>query len=459
VGLPRFPGLPERENFLMLRVMGRRIRKLGQMACWVSAVAWVVVRATAVPAQEPPPPLTLDAAIRMGLERNPELMAFRQQRGVAEAGVVIADTYPFNPIWEAKVREANGPQSAGVENSVSNEHKFLIDVEIRHQRQFRRQGAAAALSRTDWEILAQEVALSIRVTRAFDTVLYRYAKQQVIDKSIAENKKATADVEKWLKARLVKPVDLIVIRAELDDVTAQLQAAHSSLVTASYDLYRALGLVNEPYRLDPTWALPEQSFDPASVVKAALERRPDRQARQFAVAEADARLRLEMANRWGNPNIGPAYEYDPTRINLIGAQFTLPLPLFNTHRGEIMQREAELGRAALELRQTEIQIEQEVYAALARLEKARAWLDTYRKQVIPNLDKAYDDVKKLFEVPDSGVTVLSVIDIQRKTIKVRDAELDAIYEVRQALADLAAAVGDPGIAVTAAPPAPECEGR
>ncbi len=414
-------------------------------------LAWVVLHTRPARAQGPAPPLTLDAAIRLGLERNPELMAFRQQRGVAEGAVVIADTYPFNPVWEAKVREANGPQSAGVENSVSNEHKVLIDVEIHGQRRIRRQGAAATLSRTDWDIVFQETALAVRVTRAFDTVLYRAAKQRLVDEAIAENKRAVAQVDDWLKGKLVKPVDLIVIRTELDDTMAQLYAGQTTLTTASHELYRALGVVNETYRLDAHMALPEKPFDAEALVKTALERRADLQSRQFAVAEADAKLRLEVANRYGNPNLGPAYEYDPTRINLIGAQFTLPLPMFNTHRGEIMQRQAELARATMELRQTEVQVQQDVYAALARLDKARAWLDTYQKQVIPNLDKTLVEVRKLFQVPDSGVDLVRLIDIQRKKLKARDIELDAVLEVRQALADLAAAVGDPGIAVTAAP--------
>src|SRR5204863_1928443 len=117
----------------------------------------------------------------------------------------------------------------------------------------------------------------------------------------------------------------------------------------------------------------------------AQRRRSDLKARAAAVEEAAARLQLEKANRYGNPNLGPAYEYDPSRTNLIGAQFTLPLPVFNTHKGEIMQRETELARANSEQRQAVVQVAQEVHAAEARLESARAWADTYRDKIVPNL--------------------------------------------------------------------------
>src|SRR5262245_54784642 len=79
--------------------------------------------------EEVPDKLSLDAAIRWALQHNPEIATLRQQHGIAAASVIIAKTYPFNPLWEAKVRAAFGPESAGVTNAVSNEHKFLIDVE------------------------------------------------------------------------------------------------------------------------------------------------------------------------------------------------------------------------------------------------------------------------------------------------------------------------------------------
>ncbi len=174
----------------------------------------------------------------------------------------------------------------------------------------------------------------------------------------------------------------------------------------------------------------------------------------MAIEEATARLNLEKANRYGNPNIGPAYEYDPTRINLIGAQVTVPFPVFNTHRGEIMQREAELARTASELRQAEIQVDQEVKAAMDRMQAARASVDIFTGQILKNLRTSLNDIERLFEQPNSGADVLRVIDIRRKLLHARDTYLDALWELRQARADLAAALGDPGVVVPALQPPP-----
>src|SRR5262249_12131295 len=140
--------------------------------------------------------------------------------------------------------------------------------------------------------------------------------------------------------------------------------------------------VNEAFELDGTLDVPSSQWDAEVLMQTALERRADLHAREAAVGEAEAHLRLEAANRYGDPNIGPAYEYDPTRINLIGTQITLALPVFNTRRGEILQRQAERARTALELQQAELLVRHDVQAALARLEEARTGLAVYRNEVL-----------------------------------------------------------------------------
>jgi cobalt-zinc-cadmium efflux system outer membrane protein len=433
----------------------------------LTALAWAVFAASSGRADPPPvgpeplpEVLSREAAVQWALQYNPEIATLRQQHGIAAAAVVIAQTYPFNPIWEAKVRATNGPESAGITNRVSNEHKVLLDVEVRGQGRYRRQGARAALSRTDSEIAFQEVALAVRTARTFDTLLYRWDKVRLAEETVQLNQKAAEQVRKLVDAGRLRGADLLLIRTEVNDFLAQLSPARASLVTVQTDLRRALGAVSETFDVTGTLETAPPEIDAEQLLAEALEHRADLRAQEAAVAEADARLRLEVRNRFGNPNVGPAYEYDPTRVNLIGVQFSLPLPVFNTHKGEILQREAERARAALLLHQTEVLVAQDVHAAIARLKAASDWVETYRTKVLPELRTSQEGIEKLFAAGDPGVDVLKVIDIRRKLLKARDGYLDALWELSQARADLAAAVGDPtltfGPCPTAqpAPPAP-----
>jgi outer membrane protein TolC len=128
--------------------------------------------------------------------------------------------------------------------------------------------------------------------------------------------------------------------------------------------------------------------------------------------------------------------------------------VLNTRRGEIYQREAERARAALDLRQTEIAIQQDVSAALGRLTAARRWVETYGSLVVPQAQKNLEAMQQLFVKGDPGVDVLRVLDLRRKLLKARDGYLDALWEVSQARADVAAAVGDPTPVLTGGEPPP-----
>src|SRR5713101_1891275 len=84
-------------------------------SCWLACAGLTPIPVVAQPLEAKeelfPAKLSLNAAVRWALQNNPELAALRQQHGIAAAAVVIAETYPFNPIWEAKVGAADGAVS------------------------------------------------------------------------------------------------------------------------------------------------------------------------------------------------------------------------------------------------------------------------------------------------------------------------------------------------------------
>jgi outer membrane protein TolC len=406
------------------------------------------------PVQEQPG-LSLGEAVAWALENNPALMALRQQHGIAAAGVVVAHTYPFNPIWEDKTQANNGPVSAGITSRVATEHLLLLELELRGQGGFRRQEASANLSRTDWEIAAQEQALAVLVIRAYQNVVYQQERLRLIEQTIRLNEQLVQETQKLFNAGKVRGADLILARTEVEDARSLLGPGRTAVVTATAELRRALGIVNgPPLVLDGKLDMAAPVPDVAAGTEEAFQRRPDLFAHRAAVAQAEAAVRLEIANRFGNPTVGPAYTYDPTRINEIGAQINLPVPVFNTRRGQIQQRQAEQTRAVLELRQTEIQIRQDVEAALNRLASARAAAEVYRTSVLPSFQTALEGIEKLFVQGEPGVDVLRIIDMRRKLIRARDSYLGTLWEVSQARADLVAAIGSLGVAGLSCTPPP-----
>jgi outer membrane protein TolC len=95
-----------------------------------------------------------------------------------------------------------------------------------------------------------------------------------------------------------------------------------------------------------------------------------------------------------------------------------------------------------DLRQAEIDIRQDVQAALDRYASAKSAVEAFQSTVIPELRKALDQMRELFKQGDPGVDALRIIDVIRRLIHARDSSLDALFELHQAWADMLAASGD-----------------
>jgi cobalt-zinc-cadmium efflux system outer membrane protein len=430
---------------------------------WVAGFFGLLVLTGAATAQSPQEPparlapkpsvLTLPDAVRYALENNPGLAAARQQRGIAAARVVIADTYPFNPVLENRLQGAEGPQSGGITNNFPIEHILVWEVELRHQGRYRREGAAAALSRTDWEIAFQEQVLAVQVIRAYVTLLYRQEKQRLIEETLRYNQQLADDIEKrLLPAGKQTPADLIVAQTEVTDTLDLVAAGREALAVARHDLYRALGVVNQSVDVAGSLDVPPLSWDAPALAELAVMRRADLQARRQAMVEADANLQLVRRNRFGNPSVGPAYTYDPSGVNSFGVQLNLPLPVANTHRGEILEAQAEQAQAAYLLRQVEVNVRQDVAAALARLEATEKRADLFRTKALPDLRSALARLEKMFMEGGQGADLTRLIDVRRKLLRARDTYLDAQWSVRQARADLLGATGEPALDLATPPP-------
>jgi outer membrane protein TolC len=386
--------------------------------------------------------LSASAAVQWALRHNPQLATLRKQRGIAEAGVMIARQYPFNPIVQDFVWGDNGPTAAGVTNHVFNEHTMRLDLELFHQGRYRRATARAALTRTEWEIAAQELLTSIQVARAFNAVLYRQGKYRLLEETAKFQEQTAGYIGKLVEQNKLNSADLLLARADVTEARNLLGSSRSLLVVAENDLRRLLGLLQEDFLVDGTlekgFLAPESSV----LVQAALERRPDLHAFEFAVQEAENRLRFEIANRWGNPSLGPATEVNETSVFFVGMWLLWSPPIFNQRKGEIRQREAERARAIQAVQQSEIQIQQDVYAALARLAAAEHVVNSFRTETLPELRRTREAIDKLFDQGQPGVDLARVIDIRRRLLRTRDIYLDALWEESQAQADLAAAVAD-----------------
>jgi outer membrane protein, heavy metal efflux system len=388
------------------------------------------------------PVLPREQAVHQALQNNPMLMTVRKQQGFAEAAIIIAKTYPYNPVFTGYVTGLGGPTSANILNRVYLEDYLVLEIELRGQGKIRRSGADATHNRIEAEIAQQEMAVSIAVIRAYNAVLYRRKKLELLDEGIKVNE---LQVEKL--SLMKKETDLLLARSDLATARAQVGQARTTLAVARSELRRLLGTLDDKFDVAGDVDVPLPTIDPTTLTQLALSLRPDLRARRAAICEAQAALRLVEANRYGNPTVGPFFEYDPSSIFYIGGRLSMPVAILNTKKGEIHRAQTEVARVRSEVQQIEVQVSQDVAAALKRLADATKWATSYAVDVLPNLSTTKLTMEKMFANNDLGVSLPQYLTVQRSFLKATENFLDARYEVSQAECDLALAVAEPALAL------------
>ena len=445
--------LPVTPTFVRRRMRIGQLQSQMRNLIVIAAFAARGIYSVAAWAQQSAPPeslpvdhrFMLDASVQFALRNNPQLMALRQQHGIAAAGVVIAKTYPFNPIYQGSIQNANGDSS--VTNPLFQQHQVTLEVQLFHQQRYRTDVAFAALNRTDWEIASQELTFAVNAIRAFDAFIYRKGKLAVTEEFVRLNQQSSDQVKQLIERGTLKSGDLIVSRAEVLDVQSQLGLNRTAIISARRDYYRALGISQGMAEPVGTLERTVPSGQDETWLAAAYEMRPDRFALMAAVQESAADVRFQKADRYGNPQVGPFYEFNESRTTFVGANLQLPIPILNNHPGEIRQAQAKQSQAQLNLRQTDVEIWQDVTTTAANVAETRRWVESYQNDILPALRKSLDDTNLLFQEGQGGVDVLRVLDVRRKLLHAQDGYLDALLAHTTALADLAQAVGDPGLAM------------
>ena len=411
-----------------------------------SALAIGLAVASASSAQQPVA-LTREAAVRQALAQNPQLATVRKQCGYAEAALIIARTYPYNPVYTGYFANNTGPTSADITNRIFLEQYVSLEIELRGQKMHRRAVGCAAASRIEWEIANQEIAVSIGVIRAYNAVLYRQQKLAFLEDGIKLGEMAFEQIRKNADAGKVKATDLLLARVDLDSARAQLGQARTALTNARSELRRYLGTLDDAFVVTGTLDSTLPSIDSAALTELALSQRADLNARRSASSEAEAALRLIVANRYGNPSLAPFFSYDPTRVTTMGGRISMPLSVFNAKKGEIHKAETDVAKVRAEVQQMELQAAQDVRAALGRYGEANKWASAYQTQVLPELRKAKGEMDEQLAKNEPKVDLPRFILVSRSFIKANENLLDAQYEVSQAQSDLALSTAEPSLAI------------
>ncbi|HND10735.1 MAG TPA: TolC family protein [Pseudomonadota bacterium] len=384
--------------------------------------------------------LTEDEAVLRALRINPNLRAFRRQRGVAEGQVVTASMIT-NPAFQLQLVHVQ----TGADMGAAATLKWAPPQPIVYAAN--RSLARAHLEQVDHEIAEQEWLIQNQVRSTYSLLLMLKKQLAVCEQMIGLRKRVLELYKTRLSHGGATRIELNQVQLSLLAIERDRDALLLRQVDAQSDLRTQIGEVTaSPVKLRGAFPVDlEHASIPSAdaLAEQALAARPALKAAHSKIIQRQHALRAERAKAWPWFEISARYRHTtstnyPDEV-LLGIE--IPLPVLNQNQGPIQEAAAQVD-LALGLAEAQFLIlKQSVFNAYAALQVRRSVLLRYEREVLPILAEH----EQLLELSLRGgqIDLVTLLAGEETALRAQRDYFDARLAFRIAWLALQAAVGQP----------------
>ena len=384
--------------------------------------------------------LTVSEFVSAVLRSNLDLAAQRFSVPIAKAQLTAARVSP-NPVLNA----GTGRDLTHEDQPTTYFAGLSAQVEIPGKRTFRSNAALQSL-------LAASATLEDYLRTLRGTAASAYVDAVSGQLILAEKQRAFDSLDRLanendvrLKAGDISDIDDDQARADALQARGDVFSSESTNRANQYVLLQLLGRPGAPLphvvnHLD----VRTRRFNLTTLLTDVLRNRPDVVAARKTAEAARASTRLARLNRIPDPTLGVTLQealtghnpIDPTpNFNSINLSVSIPLPVFNTLRGEYTLAVFTAAQAEQNLRSTELKAEVDVRGSYARYQTAQTRLDQYQSgQQGGALELASKVLQgQLLSYKAGSASLLDVLQAQIADTDVHLAFIDALTERAKAI--------------------------
>lgn len=392
-------------------------------------------------------PINLQSAISAALNNYGELNALREERGMNEAAITKAELHP-NPVFEAG-------GSSGILTGANHENSLYINISQEFitggKREKRSRIAQKELDSFDSRIIDAERLLKLKVKMVYYDLLLANKLYHLAQTVNERNLRLLGITEERLANGEVAELDVNLVKVETSRSEGRKIDAEQEMTSAQQQLLLLIG--SQPdVNLKPNDSLDAGVFEKELIdlKKLAIENRPSLKALKSEAESAKMEVLLAKAERRPNVTAGLSYSRENSLTsldgmeekstdNLIGLKVSIPLPVFDTNQGGVIQANSRKNSTqsryifALKI------IEQEVEMAHTRLTSAKKAIELYRAGILPQLEQNLTIIEDAYQLGEVGI--IAPIEEQKKFLDVSEKYLMALYNWNTAVAKVEAATG------------------
>ncbi len=254
-------------------------------------------------------------------------------------------------------------------------------------------------------------------------------------------KRATEVAAKRVASGKVAPLEETKARVAEANVRLNLSLAQSELRTARQQLASTWGNPSPRFervdgRLELLPTLPS-----AESLNERLAQSPHLTLAKLEIQRRQSLANLERAKRTPDLTVSlGAMRSEEFGRNQILLGVSIPLPVWDSNRGNQLEALKRTDKARDELAATQIRLTSEVWQAYERLGAARNEVETLRREVLPGAQSAYDVATKGFEL--GKFNFLDVLDAQRTLFEAKSHHLRALADAHRAGAEIDRLLGN-----------------
>jgi cobalt-zinc-cadmium efflux system outer membrane protein len=372
-------------------------------------------------AQAPARPLTLEEAVRIAQQRNPDMRLADLGVDGASAAATMAAAAP-NPVLTLQSFNINpgAGVGAGSLRSKTVDSAVRIDqlIERGNKRGLRMEQAAHLIDAAGHDQRDARRQLRLAVSQAYYDVMAARERLDITRQSAELFATTVSAAQKRQRAGDLAAAD--VARASVDALRARndVEQAESDLYAARDALSLLLAQPADGAPVEPSDDWPTSAPPSPDAENTLLARRPDVLAAQARVDAAESARKLALASRRADVTVGVQAEHYPVSAanpqgsgNSYGLALQIPLALRYDYQGEIRTAEVNLDSANVNLDKTRAAARSELVVSAARARSAYARLRRDDDELLAAAKKSADAAEFAFR--QGAMDIMDLLDVRR----------------------------------------------
>lgn len=378
--------------------------------------------------------LTLDNALSLALNANPEIAVALREREAIQGHKIQAGIRP------------NPTISTSIQDTRSDTRQLFLqlnqEIELGNKRDARMEAADSFYNKADAELDNKKADIHANVIAAFYTVLAAQERLALAKSSLEVANLALDASAKRVKAGKSSPVEETKSKIAESGAKIELSQAASQLVSSRKKLAALWGNAAPLFESaeGKVSEIPEiMALNDLSLM---LENAPAIKLAKLEIKSREALTRIERSKTTPNITLSAGLVNNQELGGLNQALFGLSIPIsvFDRNQGNLQEAVSRKYKAEDELIALKNQLSVDLSTQHERLNAARQTTESLRTEILPSAQSTFDAANKGFSA--GKFNFLDVLDAQRTLFQAKSQYIQALLDAHQAVAEIERMLGD-----------------